>query len=256
MLKHSLRIIVLAGLAAVLVGGPPGLTGLVPADAMGQTRYDDNGRPLPARPETGEVKGLLEYIVEDATPIADIYCDVRDVCAFVWEWATTPFLEGVIKMGAELEKNPPRTANTGPVAPFSPGPVAPMNPVPAPRATPTPPADVETAGAADAPPRDPGTPRPVLGPPNGDPGRDDVYITLDGEILDLHEILELGDPNEENDAAPAAGKDDETNDQAQYSNPPAHDTAMMSVISNVAMNPAVLSRPPVQVHPSPPSYRY
>lgn len=250
MLKHSLRIIVLAGLAAVLVGGPPGLTGLVPADAMGQTRYDDNGRPLPARPETGEVKGLLEYIVEDATPIGDIYCDIRDVCAFVWEWATTPFLEGVIKMGAELEKNPPRTANTGPVAPFSPGPVAPMNPVPAPRATPTPP--------ADAPPSDPGTPRPVLGPPNGDPGRDDVYITLDGEILDLHEILELGDPNEENDEPAPAGKDDETNDQAQYSNPPAHDTAMMSVIQSVAMNPAVLSRPPVQVqvHPSPPSYRY
>jgi hypothetical protein len=96
----------------------------------------------------------------------------------------------------------------------------------------------------------------VSGPPNGDPGRDDVYITLDGEILDLHEILELGDPNEETDAAPAAGKDDETNDQAQYSNPPAHDTAMMSVISNVTINPAVLSRPPVQVHPSPPVYRY
>jgi len=49
MLKHSLRIIVLVGLAAVLVGGPPGLTVLAPADAMGQTRYDDNGRPLPWR---------------------------------------------------------------------------------------------------------------------------------------------------------------------------------------------------------------
>jgi len=47
---------------------------------------------------------LAEYIVEDATPIGDIYCDIRDFCGYVWEWATTPFLEGVIKMGAELEK--------------------------------------------------------------------------------------------------------------------------------------------------------
>ena len=34
----------------------------------------------------------------------------------------------------------------------------------------------------------------------------ELFASFDGEILDLHEILELGDPNEETDAAPAAGK--------------------------------------------------
>ena len=242
MLKHSLRIFALAGLVAGLAGG-----GLVfPEAALAQIRDPDpvNPRPLPPPLDTGEVKGLVEYIVEDATPIGDILCDIRDLCGFIWEWGTTPFLEGVTRMAAELEGTPV------PVPTANPGPVAPVTPVPVPAATPTPSADGETGGDNGAPrPVWGPTPDPVWGPPGGDPGRPGVYITLDGEVLDLYEILELGDPDGESDEAAEAGEGDGTDDQSQRPTLRADYVAIMPVIPNIATNPAVFVRPPVQHHP-------